>query len=107
MPSRPRAPSFAADESAEPLADAPIPIARSAFGGGGASVAAGQRRSYVDPADGTRWTVVERSPSGSGNDPEGRSLYFVGDGIFRRVRSYPPGWRDLADAELAALSRSR
>jgi hypothetical protein len=65
----------------------------------------GLRRSFVDPADGSRWTVVERAPSGEREDAPGRSLYFVSDGIFRRVRTYPAGWRDLPDAELAALSR--
>lgn len=107
MPKGPRALAFAADDSAE---QAGVPLSLSdALPGGAGGHAAGEvkRRSYVDPNDGSRWTVVERSPSGGAGDAGERSLYFVGDGVFRRVRSYPAGWRDLSDAELATLSRAR
>ena len=102
IPNRPRATPLAAD----PLTTQTGGVSSSAgpAAGGGAS---GQRRSFVDPADGTRWTVVERFPGGESGEGQERSLYFVGDGVFRRVRSYPPSWRDLSDAELAALSRGR
>ena len=104
IPNRPRATPLAADPLTSPTGGVPASTgATGATGGGGLA----QRRSFVDPADGSRWTVVERFPTGESGDVHERSLYFVGDGVFRRVRSYPPSWRDLSDAELAALSRGR
>lgn len=37
----------------------------------------------------------------------GASLIFDSDRIARRVRSYPPNWRELTDEQLAELSLSR
>lgn len=51
--------------------------------------------------DGSFWSVHEISGDG---DERGRSLIFVSDNGFRRVRTYPPGWRALAPEALWALS---
>lgn len=37
-------------------------------------------------------------------DRRGPTLVFESENIVRRVRSYPPNWRDLPDLELFALS---
>ena len=61
---------------------------------------------FTDPADGRRWTVVEQ-PGGSIPGARGPScLCFQSQDIFRRVWRFPVNWRELPDAELAALSRS-
>lgn len=61
---------------------------------------------FTDPEDGRRWTVVEqagdRIPGARGT----HCLCFQAHDIFRRVWRYPANWRELPDAELAALSRS-
>lgn len=46
------------------------------------------------------WTVYEELEHGP-------ALVFETDGIARRVRNYPPGWRELSAEELYALSWSR
>lgn len=92
LPDRPRTTSFAAEPGTAPV---PAGDDRGA-----------RRRSIVDPVDGTRWTIVERAPAGEHAAGE-RSLYFVGDGIFRRIRIFPVNWAELSDADLAALGRTR
>lgn len=57
---------------------------------------------FVAP-DGTHWSVHEVSGPQHGE----RSLIFVCDAGFRRVRSYPDGWRELAPDALWRLSWSR
>jgi len=61
---------------------------------------------FTDPEDGRRWTVVEqvgdRIPGARG----ATCLCFQAHDIFRRVWRFPANWRELSDAELAALSRS-
>ena len=53
-------------------------------------------------SDGTRWTVGERV---DGEESAKRmSLVFESTDSARRVREYPANWRELAPAELEALS---
>lgn len=54
--------------------------------------------------DGTFWSVHEIRDDKIG---PARSLIFVSDEGFRRVRDYPPTWRELDPAALWALSWSR
>ena len=54
--------------------------------------------------DGTFWTVHEIRDDKLGL---GYSLIFVSDEGFRRVRVYPPSWRELDAAALWALSWTR
>ena len=51
---------------------------------------------------GVTWSVYEDQSTTLGS-----SLIFESDKIARRVRDYPANWRELSDAELAALSWSR
>lgn len=51
--------------------------------------------------DGSFWSVHEIADDRSEST---RSLIFVSDHGFRRVRAYPPEWRDLAPEALWALS---
>ena len=60
----------------------------------------GLERSYV--ADGRTWAVREVVDSITLN----RVLIFTSDGVGRRVRHYPPNWRDLSSDALHALSWS-
>ena len=61
-------------------------------------------RRFVD-ADGIHWSVYE---SPTTYDRRARpTLVFESDEAVRRVRAYPPNWRDLSDEELAALSWTR
>lgn len=46
------------------------------------------------------WLVYEMGP---GYDRRGSSLVFESEHLVRRVRAYPPHWRDLPDADLASL----
>ena len=61
-------------------------------------------RSFTD-ADGARWQVYERSLPGY-DRRSGVSLIFASDSVVRRVRQFPPHWRNLSDDELALLSWS-
>lgn len=45
-----------------------------------------------------QWTVYE---------VPGAALVFESENVVRRVSSYPPDWRSLADADLYALSWSK
>jgi hypothetical protein len=54
--------------------------------------------------DGSFWAVHEIRDDELGL---GYSLIFVSDEGFRRVRSYPPSWRELDSAALWALSWTR
>lgn len=60
----------------------------------------GPERTFL--VDGHVWTVREAV------DPvtRTRSLIFSTDGLARRVRKYPPNWRELSSDELRALSWS-
>lgn len=53
--------------------------------------------------DGVRWLVYEQ-PAISYDRRSGASLIFESDSVVRRVRNYPPEWRQLSDCELLALS---
>ena len=55
-------------------------------------------------SDGVVWSVRERAPRGDGIWPGMRSLVFESDMVIRRVRRFPPDWRDLPDDELERLS---
>ena len=55
---------------------------------------------FVAP-DGVMYSVHEIDDPLS---PRGRCLMFVGRDVFRRVRDYPDGWRELSGPELWALS---
>ena len=58
---------------------------------------ASARQLYVDH---DRWLVYElQSPF----DRRGPSLIFESDTTVRRVRAYPPDWRELPAAELALI----
>ena len=46
------------------------------------------------------WFVYEVGPA---YDRRGSSLVFESEELVRRVRAYPPNWRDLTDADLALL----
>lgn len=60
----------------------------------------GLERSFI--IDGRTWQVHETV------DPVTRTnvLIFMTDGIARRVRHYPPDWRELSSDELRSLSMS-
>lgn len=58
---------------------------------------------FVAP-DATYWAVHEIR---DGGQETVRSLIFVSEAGFRRVRSYPANWRDLSADELWALSWHR
>jgi hypothetical protein len=58
---------------------------------------------FVAP-DYSNWPVHEVHDPGA---ERGRSLIFVSPIGFRRVRDYPADWRQLAAADLWALSWSR
>jgi hypothetical protein len=60
---------------------------------------------FVGP-DHSYWTVYEVSDTHS-QPWAGRSLIFVSDIGFRRVRAYPEGWRDMSPNELYDLSWQR
>lgn len=53
--------------------------------------------------DGTAWLVQEVEDSRYSRRST-RSLVFSSDAAMRRVRSYPPTWMDLSDAQLFDLS---
>lgn len=40
------------------------------------------------------------------DERRGTSLVFESDSVIRRVRKFPPNWRELTDEELLALSWS-
>lgn len=58
---------------------------------------------FICPS-GAYWSVHEITDPLS---PTGRSLIFVSDYGFRRVRTYPPDWRELGWDALWALSWGR
>lgn len=49
--------------------------------------------------DGRQWTVEEFVDSRTGHP----SLVFSSHGVARRVRTFPPHWRQLPDADLDRL----
>jgi hypothetical protein len=55
-------------------------------------------RRYVD-AEGVLWCVRERAVA-----DRAPALYFESPTVVRRVRYYPPDWRDLPTGELEILS---
>lgn len=57
---------------------------------------------FVGP-DHSYWTVYEVSDTHA-QPWAGRSLIFVSDIGFRRVRAYPAGWRNMSPNELYDLS---
>jgi hypothetical protein len=63
---------------------------------------AARPRLFVD-TEGTRWQVYEQEFSDY-DRRRGSSLIFAAETAVRRVRDYPPNWRELSDAELTALS---
>ena len=52
--------------------------------------------------DGVPWLVYELPPA-LADRRSTPSLVFECDAILRRVRNYPPEWRELSDADLASL----
>jgi hypothetical protein len=55
--------------------------------------------------DGVRWTVREVGHDATDERPDGRSsLLFESDATIRRVRTFPPDWRELDARALVALS---
>jgi len=56
-------------------------------------------------ADDRSWLVYEL-PSGAFDRRSTPTLIFECEGLIRRVRNYPPEWRDLSDDELPKLSWS-
>ena len=52
------------------------------------------------------WRVYELE-CGQYDRRAGPSLIFESDGVLRRVRDYPPDWRELSDAELMQVSWHR
>jgi hypothetical protein len=56
--------------------------------------------------DDGEWRVYELE-SGPYDRRSGFSLVFESDGVLRRVRDYPTGWRALSDAELMEVSWHR
>ncbi len=56
--------------------------------------------------DGDLWVVYERPPEQL-DRRQSPSLVFECRTAIRRVRDYPPDWRELGDDELARLSWSR
>ena len=74
---------------------------------GATPVATGQPPlEFTDPEDGRRWTVVEQSGDRIPGARGASCLCFQAHDIFRRVWRYPANWRELPEADLAALSRS-
>ena len=59
-------------------------------------------RVFID-ADGARWRVYEQEFSAY-DRRRGTSLIFANDAAVRRVRTFPPDWHLLPDAELERLS---
>jgi hypothetical protein len=59
----------------------------------------------IEAGDG-EWRVYELD-CGNYDRRAGPSLVFESDGVLRRVRDYPPNWRDLSDAELMEVSWRR
>jgi hypothetical protein len=57
-------------------------------------------RQIVSP-DGAPFSVYEL---GSRYDRRGAALIFESDHVVRRVRAYPPNWRDLSDYDLYMVS---
>lgn len=52
-----------------------------------------------------QWIVCELDERGAPH--YGPALLFFSTGLGRRVREYPPNWRDLSDEELYAVSWNR
>jgi hypothetical protein len=50
-----------------------------------------------------RW-VVRELDAPAGNPGAGKSLYYAGEGVMRRVWTYPSDWMNLPDAELYEVS---
>ena len=55
--------------------------------------------------NGEFWLVYELPPL-QFDRRSAPSLIFENEGIVRRVRTFPPNWRELTDADLLALSWS-
>lgn len=80
--------------------------------GRGASAAPESARSrgladcrVVETRDG-QWRVYELD-GGQYDRRASPSLVFESDGVLRRVRDYPPNWRELSDNELMEVSWRR
>ncbi len=52
---------------------------------------------------GNTWVV--REVEQFAYDRRSRSLVFMTDGVMRRVRNYPPDWRNWSDEDLLAVSK--
>jgi hypothetical protein len=63
------------------------------------------QRSFVG-GDQRRWQVREVGPPAYDRRASA-SLIFYTDEVMRRVRQFPPNWRELSDEELYALSMAR
>lgn len=94
------------DNSADPLAfnagQQPAGSGRS-YHSARAEALAAARKVRTDDAE---WRVYELE-SGPYDRRSGVSLVFESDGVLRRVRDYPAGWRELSDAELMDVSWHR
>jgi hypothetical protein len=69
----------------------------------GKTVLPHETRTRVLDGDGLRWKVRE-DPWPTADRRAGTCLIFETDAIIRRVRNVPPGWFELSDVDLYALS---
>jgi hypothetical protein len=107
---------YASERPSNPSADSPsAPAARAPEArADGAPAAADESRGFVD-VQGRRWAVTEElAPTGEWNSSDEDThrsgypvgwLWFASDGMRKRLRLFPAGWRTLADAELERLCR--
>jgi hypothetical protein len=65
-----------------------------------------QRAARRIPSDGVLWLVYELAASAY-DRRQSPCLIFESDSVVRRVRDYPPNWRELGDEDLIALSWTR
>ena len=68
-----------------------------------ANNATGATNALIITIDHEVWRIYELAP-GVLDRRGSNTLIFESDGVMRRVRNYPPNWRELSDAELVRLS---
>jgi hypothetical protein len=69
---------------------------------GAHAVSTVESREFYDDQN-RRW-VVRELDAPVDNPGAGKSLYFAGEGVMRRVWTYPSNWSELPDAELYEVS---
>jgi hypothetical protein len=69
--------------------------------------AGGERAHFYFDAKGAAWSVVEIPHCDQPVAGQAACLLFRSHRFARRVRTFPPNWRELSDADLEALSWSR